>query len=251
MPRDAEFARVRQYMIRRCLYAAALIMNVQVGDALGAGTACCLLPGDTFCGHRWSLCRPAAPVHGQLHCRAAHSGRMPLPRAADAGAQPRPRLHPAPAGRLDRHPAGGLLQVGWGAQAGKPPCSARVLQVLGQRGRAARHLVGRGHGTTATAALLCGHLSSSKLLTRLEWHRPSPFLQGPGDGDAGRPRAGPLAAAWHRPRACAGGAATHTGGAPGGQPRCVTAPSNVSRTTGWLPVSWHTAAAAGSRQQQQ
>ncbi len=35
VPRDTEFARVRQYMIRRCLYAAALIMNVQVGRAVG------------------------------------------------------------------------------------------------------------------------------------------------------------------------------------------------------------------------
>ena len=35
MPRDAEFARVRQYMTRRCRYAAALILNVQVGTGGG------------------------------------------------------------------------------------------------------------------------------------------------------------------------------------------------------------------------
>lgn len=32
VPRDVEFAQVRRYMIRRCRYAAALIMNVQVGE---------------------------------------------------------------------------------------------------------------------------------------------------------------------------------------------------------------------------
>ena len=53
MPRDAEFARVRQYMIRRCRYAAALVMNVQVGWGRWARRAvqrcrglrrCCALP---------------------------------------------------------------------------------------------------------------------------------------------------------------------------------------------------------------
>ena len=39
MPRDAEFARVRQYMIRRCRYAAALILNVQAGRPAAARAA--------------------------------------------------------------------------------------------------------------------------------------------------------------------------------------------------------------------
>lgn len=30
MPRDVEYERVRGYMVRRCRYAAALIMNVQL-----------------------------------------------------------------------------------------------------------------------------------------------------------------------------------------------------------------------------
>ena len=39
VPRDAEFARVRQYMIRRCRYAAALILNVQARAAVPASVA--------------------------------------------------------------------------------------------------------------------------------------------------------------------------------------------------------------------
>lgn len=40
VPRDAEFARIRQYMIRRCRYAAALIMNVQARGVGGPHRPC-------------------------------------------------------------------------------------------------------------------------------------------------------------------------------------------------------------------
>ena len=46
MPRDVEYERVRRYMVRRCRYAAALIMNVQLPqqdrDPGGVGFFSCL-----------------------------------------------------------------------------------------------------------------------------------------------------------------------------------------------------------------
>ena len=45
VPRDIEYERVRQYIVRRCRYAAALIMNVQLPNQVMAGDSwtCCAL----------------------------------------------------------------------------------------------------------------------------------------------------------------------------------------------------------------
>ena len=70
MPRDAEFARVRQYMTRRCRYAAALIMNVQASRHCAASAADANRSRPLLL---WSLHQPPAAA---VRCRRSLPGML-------------------------------------------------------------------------------------------------------------------------------------------------------------------------------
>ena len=142
---------------------------------------------------------------------------------ADARARPRPRRHHDHPGGLDRHTAGGVLQVrgsarGAGGQAGRQ-AGTTPLPKASREHKQAQSIKHPEGSAAAPGCLGITEATSYRLHT--------PHLQGPRRGDAAGARAGPPAGLRHPPRPPGDRGAEDPGGAPG-----LSTSGEVA--TGWL-----------------